>query len=300
MSKAVTNSVSVGVVCTTSAADLARCLTSIRAQQLTPAFDVIVVHDPAIAIDSCRTEFPGVHFVANTGQRTPLQLVSRLLNECTGDLILLTKDHCVPAPDWIRRMVDAQTPDRAAVGGRVEPPGDASSVSWAFFFIDFYRYTAPIDDGWQTSLTVCNVSYLRERLATIREVWQDVFVETAVNNALAARFGRLWIESSSEVTLQRRLTLRHAVSERYRFGRLFGYSRLANTDFRTRLLYVLFTPALPFVLLGRLTSSAMRSQRHSRALMRAWLPLTLMVFARSVGEWIGYVTGRPPRTFNVH
>jgi hypothetical protein len=293
------HSVSVGVACTTSAADLARCLTSIRAQRHTPAFDVTVVHDPAISIEACRTEFPDFHFVANTGQRTPLQLVSRLLNECRGDLILVTKDHCIPAPDWIHRMVDAQAPGRAVVGGRVEPPADASSVSWAFYFIDFYRYTAPIDDGWQSSLTVCNVSYLRERLVSIREVWQDVFVETAVNDALAARFGRLWIESSSEVTLHRRLTLGDAISERYRFGRLFGYSRLADTNLGTRLLYVVFTPALPLVLLSRLTSSAMRSQRHTRALMRAWLPLTLMVFARSIGEWIGYVTGQPPRTFKV-
>ena len=300
MSKTVMHSVSVGVACTTSAADLTRCLTSIRAQQQAPAFDVTVVHDPAISIDACRAEFPEFHFVANIGQRTPLQLVSRLLNECRGDLILLTKDHCIPAPDWVRRMVAAQAPDRAAVGGRVEPPRDASSVQWAFFFIDFYRYTAPIDDGWQSSLTVCNVSYQRDRLATVREAWQDVFVETAVNNALAARFGRLWIESSSEVTLHRRLTLREAVSERYRFGRLFGYSRLANTNGRTRLLYVLLTPALPLVLLRRLTSAAMRSQRHTQALMHAWLPLTLMVTARSMGEWVGYITGRPPRTFAPH
>jgi len=294
------HSVSVGVACTTSAEHLTRCLTSIRSQRDAVTFDVTVVHDPAISIDACRTEFPEFHFVANTGQRSPLQLVSRLLHECKGDLILLTKDHCIPAPDWIRRMVEAQAPDRAAVGGRVEPAPDASAIEWAFFFIDFHRYTAPIDNTWPSSLTVCNVSYRHERLATIREVWQDVFVETAVNDALAARFGRLWIEPSSEVTLHRQLTLREAVAERYTFGRLFAYSRLANTSGQKRVLYVLFTPALPLVLLRRLTSAATRSRHHTRALTRAWLPLTLMVLGRSIGEWFGYITGRPPRTFKLH
>jgi hypothetical protein len=30
--------------------------------------------------------------------------------------------------------------------------------------------------------------------------------------------------------------------------------------------------------------------------MRAWLPLALMVLGRSMGEWLGYITARPPRT----
>ena len=284
----------------TSADHLSQCLASIRAQRHTAVFDVTVVSDPTISIDACRAKFPEFHFVANTGQRTPLELVSRVLRECKGELILLTKDHCVPAPDWVRRMVDAQAPDRAAVGGRVEPPRDASAVDWAFFFIDFYRYTGPVGDGWSTSLTVCNVSYDRGRLDAIHDVWQNTFVETAVNDALAVRFGRLWLDETSEVTVHRRLTLREALYERYLFGRLFGYSRLAGISGRRRLLYAAFAPALPLLLLQRLTSAARRSHRHTEALQRSWLPLTLMVLSRSLGEWLGYITGRPPRMFNSH
>ena len=297
MSEETRRTVSVGVVCTTSVDHLSQCLASIQAQRQTAVFDVTVVSDPTISTDACHAKFPEFQFVANTGQRTPLQLVSRVLRQCKGELILLTKDHCVPAPDWVRRMVAAQAPDRAAVGGRVEPARDASAVDWAFFFIDFYRYTAPVSDGWSTSLTVCNVSYDRGRLDAIRDVWQDTFVETAVNDALVARFGRLWLDETSEVTLHRRVTLREALYERYLFGRLFGYSRLAGTSGRRRFLYAAFAPALPLLLLQRLTRAALRSRRHTAALLRSWLPLTLMVVSRAIGEWFGYMTGRPPRTF---
>jgi len=283
----------------TSSARLAHCLEAIRGQRSADLdFDVTVVFDPAIPVEACRSRFPEFHFIPNGGERTPLQLVSTALARCQGDLILLTKDHCVPDRHWVRRMVDAQAPDRAAVGGRVEPPGDASAVEWAFFFIDFYRYTSPIAEGWSPTLTVCNVSYERKRLDTIRNVWKDAFVETSVNDALAARFGRLWLEETSEVTLHRNLTLADALFERYAFGRLFACSRVTGVSMGRRLFYVALSPALPVLLLGRLTNAALRSRRHTRALLRSCLPLTLMVISRSVGEWLGYVTGRPPRSFH--
>jgi hypothetical protein len=282
----------------TSATQLVDCLDSIQSQRSADLhFDVTIVFDPEIPLEACRSRFPEFHFVPNAGERTPLQLVSTALAQCKGDLILLTKDHCVPDRHWVRRMVDAQAPDRAAVGGRVEPPREASSVEWAFFFIDFYRYTSPVVEGWSPTLTVCNASYERSRLDAIRDLWQNAFVETSVNDALAARFGRLWLEETSEVILHRKLTLSDAVFERYAFGRLFACSRLAGGSMRQRLFYVASSPALPLLLLGRLTNAALRSRRHTKALIRSFLPLALMVLSRSVGEWLGYVTARPPRSF---
>ena len=291
------STVSVAVVCMSNTQHLTRCLDALRSQRDAPQFEITVACDPRIpGIEAVRGSFPEARIVVNAGQRTPLELVSRALRECGGELILLTKDHCVPGPDWVRTMVNAQAADRSVVGGRVEPARDASAVDWAFFFIDFYRYTSPVATGWASSLTVCNVSYDRSRLEAVRAVWQDTFVETAVNNALATRFGGLWLEAASEVTIHRKLTLREAVRERYTFGRLFGYSRLAGANQGQRLFYAAFTPALPLLLLARLTRTALRSRRHATALMRAWLPLALMVLGRSMGEWLGYLTARPPRT----
>jgi len=276
---------------------LTRCLDALRSQRDAPEFEITVACDPHIlGIETVRGSFPEARIVVNAGQRTPLELASRALRECRGELILLTKDHCVPAPDWVRTMVNAQTTDRSVVGGRVEPALDASAADWAFFFIDFYRYTSPIASGWTSCLTVCNVSYDRGRLEAVRAIWQDTFVETAVNNALATRFGGLWLEAASEVTIQKKLTLREAVRERYILGWLFAYNRLASANLGQRLFYAAFTPALPLLLLARLTRAALHSRRHATALTRAWLPLALMVLGRSMGEWLGYVTARPPRT----
>jgi hypothetical protein len=291
-------SVSVAVVCMSEGDTLRECLTSLGDQREPPPFDVTVICDPRIAgLERVRAAFPDVRVIVNTGQRTPLDLASRAVRECGGEVLLLTKDYCVPAPDWVRVMSDALCRgDRAAVGGRVEVDPGASPTEWAYHYIDFHRYCGPVSDGNAASLTVCNAGYRREALEAVRSTWADGFVETAVNAALASRFGALWMCAASEVRMHRRLTLSSAIRERYAFGRLFGCSRLPGWSARQRILSMLFAPALPALLLARIVRVAARSRRDTISLLRAAAPLTLMVLGRSWGEWLAYLTGRPPRS----
>jgi hypothetical protein len=138
------------------------------------------------------------------------------------------------------------------------------------------------------------VSYRKTQLHEISEVWQNSFVETAVNDALRARFGSLWLHPASAVTMHPDLTLRRAIVERYALGRLFGYSRLATSSHWRRLALVCLAPALPLLFLARTIRAACRSRRSARAYVRSVGPLMLMILARSWGEWLAYVTGRPP------
>lgn len=289
------STVSVAVISASGEPYLARCLAALRSQRGAPAFEIVVVCDPCIpGIDTVLRRHPDARIVVNEGQRTPLELASRAVRESRGELILLTKDHCVPGPDWVRTMVEAQREGRAAVGGRVEITPDASTADWAFYFVDFFRYAGPVAAGSVPSLTVCNVAYKLAELQAILSTWDKAFVETEVNAALCTRFGTLWLHPASEVTLDRHVTLRAAVKERYALGRLFGCSRVDRCSPGWRLVYVLFAPVLPLLLLGRMARVALRSRRHAGAFLRSLGPLTVIVLARSWGEWLAYLTGRPP------
>ncbi|MDH3411706.1 MAG: glycosyltransferase, partial [Gammaproteobacteria bacterium] len=264
-----------------------------------PEFEIIVACDPRLPdIDAIRQKFPEERIVINFGQRTPLELASRAVRECRGELILLTKDHCVPSPDWVRAMVDAQCKGRAVVGGRVEIGPEASTTEWAYFFIDFFRYAEPAAAGAATSLTVCNVAYKRAELDAVSDLWKETFVETAINDALCARFGILWLTPASEVTMYRHITLRDAIHECYTYGRLFGYSRLSRWSLPWRLVYALGAPVLPFLLLGRMVRVVSGSRRNQRTFIRSFAPLALMVMARCWGEWLAYLTGHYPRSWD--
>ncbi|MGH7541099.1 MAG: hypothetical protein ACRELC_08880, partial [Gemmatimonadota bacterium] len=202
----------------------------------------------------------------------------------------------VPEPEWVRRLLAAERTERAAVGGAVEPLPGSTALDWAFYLVDFYRYMPPLAAGPSRSLTVCNVAYRRARLEAISELWREIFHETAINEALAARFGTLWIEPAARVAMRRHVRLRDAVYERYAFGRLFGCTRLEFIPANRRVAYAALAPALPVLLLARMGARCLRTPGTAVRYARALPYLVLLVLAWSWGEWLGYVTRRRPRS----
>jgi hypothetical protein len=289
--------VTVAVVGICGARHLRRCLAALDAQREAPAFDILVVYDPHLGdVAAMAPERPDVRFVANAGQRTPLELASRAVAEARGSLVLLTEDHCVPRPGWVRAMVDAQAEDRAVVGGAVEPLEGSTVRDWAFYLVDYYRYMPPVGAGPAPTLTVCNASYRADRLSAVSEVWSDIFHETAINEALSERFGALWLCPDAVVGMRRHVAFSAALCERYAFGRLFGCTRLEFMPGWRRWYYAVFSPALPAILFGRMARAAFRGGTNARRFMRAWPFVAALVVAWSWGEWLGYVTRRRPRS----
>lgn len=291
---------SVSVVGICSAAHLGNCLAGLAAQTGAPPFDVVVAYDPHLSgMDELAARWPAVRFVSNAGQRTPLELASRALAEATGEVILLTEDHCIPAPDWVATMVRAQADGRAVVGGMVDIREGANAVDWAFYFVDFFRYASPGREGPSPTLTVCNVSYSRAKLGAIRDIWRVYFHETAINDALRERFGSLWLEPRSRVSMARHVSFSDALYERYAFGRLFGCTRLGFCSKSKRAYYALLAPLLPAVLLARMARKALGTPALAAPFLRAIVPLTGMVLWWSWGEWLGYLTAKHPASLVV-
>jgi hypothetical protein len=302
--------VAVAVVGICGAAHLRRCLRALADQRECAPFRTVVAHDPRLSgMKTLLADFPDVRIVSNEGQRTPLELASRAIQESLNDLtsdqevfILLTEDHCIPPPDWVARMTAAMVPGRAAVGGMIRALEACSAVDWAFYYVDFFRY-CPDRRRHATgriapSLTVCNVMYRRTQLEAIAPLWSDSFHETAVNSALR-RFGVLWLTSDSEVVMGRSVRFRDAVRERYAFGRLFGCTRPQFAGRHWRWIGGLAAPLLPFLLVTRMAQSAAGNPVTRSRFLEALFPLVLMVIAWSFGEWLGYLTARRPRDLSV-
>ncbi len=293
-------SVSVAVVGICGAEPVEHCLRALQAQEGAPKFEVVVAYDPHIPdMETLGERFPDVRFVANEGQRTPLELASRAIRESPGDTVLLTEDHCIPEPDWVVSMLGEVREGRAAVGGVMTVREGATATDWAFYFVDFFRYAPPIVDGPSPTLTVCNVAYRRAQLDEIADVWPSFFHETAVNDALRSRYGDLYLTAKGRVSMSRPVRLGPAIRERYAFGRLFGCTRLEFCSAGRRLYYTLFAPALPVLLLGRMAAKGLGSKGLRLRFLGALVPLTLMVLAWSWGEWLGYLTRKRPANLTV-
>lgn len=287
--------VTVVVVAIGSIQNIERTLTALRAQRDAPPFDIIVAADPELgSLDDLRKTFPEVVVLSRTGRRTPIELAAIGLEAAQGERILLTEDSCIPHHAWARSLAITPWEGRGAVGGVVEPGDAASAAMWAFYYVDFFRYMRPALSGGSPTLSVCNVAYHRSHLETIHDLWKDGFLETEIHDALRDRFGPLEICPDAEVTVRRNVRFGDAVYERYAFGRLFGSARVANTGGGRRAYFSLLAPALPILLMGRMTAKAVSNPGARAKFVKALPSLLTMVGAWSWGEWLGYLTRRRP------
>jgi len=284
---------SVAVVALFGARPLERCLAALAQQEDVPELEIVVAFDPLLPeIGALAPRHPGVRFVRGPS-RAPTEITVAAVAATRGEIVLLTEDHCLPGPRWARALADAlAAPDRAAAGGTVDTDSAAPASDYALYLVEFFRYAPPRPEGPSPSLTVCNVGYRRERLEAVADVWRERFHETAVHDALRARFGALWLAPAAGVSMRRRVRLRDAAAERFAYGRLFGCVRRRALSPARRAAVALATLGLPLLLALRLVPRAFaRPGRRAQAL-RALPAVAVLLLAWSAGEWAGLVTGR--------
>ncbi|MEO8577901.1 MAG: hypothetical protein ABI556_14430 [Gemmatimonadales bacterium] len=287
--------ITVVVVAICSIPQLRRSLEALELQEIRDSYEVVVAADSRFSgLDALAAEFPAMTFLAKGGCDTPIELTTLGLNIAKGQRIVLTEDSCVARPDWLATMAGTPWDGRGAVGGVVEATPGISAAMWAFCYVDFFRYMNPVGEGVAPTLSVCNVAYHMPHLETVRHLWRDGFHETVINGALSERFGPLWFCPRAEVQVKRDVTFGDAVYERYAFGRLFGATRIAHDGLGRRLYYAAVSPALPFLLMARMTGKARQDLGLMRQFIRSLPAILAMVAAWSWGEWLGYVTRRRP------
>lgn len=280
---------------------LERCLGSLRRQVHGSSVEVIVPwHRSVEGISEIRERYPEVCFLEVTDLKTYLigsrehhdELRARGLAAARGNIIALIEDHGIPAPDWIGKMIESHRMPYAAIGGAVEN-GEQSALSYAVCFCDFLRYQKPFSPGESRFVSDVNVSYKRDALESIRPVWQEIFHETAVSAALRARGERMALDPSI-VFYQQRKNLRFgsALRERFVWGRSYAGTRARLAGPAHRIFWTAFSPALPLLIMTRMTFMAWRKKRTFATFLRAWPLTAAMVFSWSCGELIGYATGR--------
>jgi len=212
-----------------------------------------------------------------------------------GRIIAMTEDHAVPAADWIKEILAAHARPYGVIGGAIENAVD-HSLNWALYYCDFGRYGRPLPAGEAEYVSDVNVSYKREVLNSVREVWSESYQETAVHWTLRARGEALYLDPRLVVYQRRPTTMwRQAYRERIEWGRVFAETRVAAVSFWRRLVYAAGAPVLP-VLLSLRVWGRMRHQRRSPVQIIRTLPLaSVLLTGWALGELIGYVAGAPRR-----
>ena len=285
---------------------LRECLEALDEQKF-PGLEVLVPYDDPVAnVTSLGADFPWVEFIHAEGLDTEAARsgLSREhhdsirtvgLRRAKGRVVALLEDVGVPAPGWCRGMLDAleRHPEAAAVGGGMGC-GSSRLLNRAVCLSDFWRYQLPVPEATSPFASDANIAYHREILESVKDVWDDDFHETIVNDALQAKGYEIWL-TPDVIVNQRRgdLKWRDVAQERIVWGRSYGGTRVNGISFSRRLVYAALCPLLPFVLASRVVRIGWQRGNFWSNCLPA-LPLVFVLFLLwSYGELVGYLTGRP-------
>jgi hypothetical protein len=83
------------------------------------------------------------------------------------------------------------------------------------------------------------------------------------------------------------------LKERYVWGRSYAASRSKLATTGKRLFWGAFSPALPLLMLTRMTMMAWRKRRTWGAFVKAFPLTAMLIVSWAIGEFMGYITGRP-------
>ena len=82
------------------------------------------------------------------------------------------------------------------------------------------------------------------------------------------------------------------MKERFVWGRSYAATRAGLAGNSKRIFWAVFSPALPVLMLGRMTLMAWRKRRTMGAFIRAFPFTAALIVSWSWGEFMGYSTGR--------
>ncbi|MGH9802055.1 MAG: hypothetical protein ACRD82_16960 [Blastocatellia bacterium] len=287
-------------------AGVRRCLEALRPQVQAITAEIIVPYDAwSPEVGELKTEFPEVcfHLISDLGAAASADISShqhRLydrrravgLSLVRGRLIAMTEDLAVPAPDWIGQIMSAhKNQPYSVIGGTIDNAIDRP-MNWALYYCDFGRFGSPLPARNAGFVSDINVSYKREAIESVRDIWREAYHETTVHWAMRERGIELRLDPRLKVYQHRPpMTFAKAFRERIEWGRVFAETRIGAIGFPRGIFFILAVPLLPAVLLARVAKHMLR-QRRTFSQMVAALPLAAgLLIGWAWGELSGYMSG---------
>jgi hypothetical protein len=136
-----------------------------------------------------------------------------------------------------------------------------------------------------------NISYSRTVLEEIREVYEDGFFETFVNEALKKRGHQLVMAPSAVVLHNKNYDIKRAAAHCYHLARSYAARRRVDFSLSKRAFFVAVSLTLPVLLPFRTISVTIKKGRRLGQLIRCLPFLFLLMCIWSLGEFCGYLQG---------
>ena len=209
--------------------------------------------------------------------------------QATGEIVAVMEEHCRPTPHWLRTVREEFRPTDAAIGGPILHDAYENRCDWVVLFSEYHNYLPPWGDGERWLLNGANIAYRKSLLVKHAAVLTTGYWEAVLHPKLAADGKMRGIDRLGNPTTGP-FRYGYYLRQRYLLARVWGAMQRSSAPLLKRLIYLVFAPLFPFLLLARITARALKSPYLGQYLRT--LPMLLPVaFVYVFGEWSGYAFG---------
>jgi GT2 family glycosyltransferase len=234
--------------------------------------------------------YPTVRVVPVKHGATIPELRGAGMREATGDIVMLTEDHCVPGPRWVEELCLGVDNVAEIAGGGMDNAQRKRAVDWAAYFSEYGLFATTRGDADEPAqLTGANVAYRRSIVGDVISWASAGEWENVAHERLRARGSSMHFVESAPVYQNKTYEFWDFCRDRFEHGRDYARTRLVEEPGARRWLLTAVTPLLPVVIVSRVARAA--APTRWGAFLKA-LPVTFAcVTAWSVGEAVGYIRG---------
>lgn len=268
------------------------CVESVMRQEDAPEFEVVVVD--CHGEETCRRlqeKHPGIRILPQRERKTVPDLRRIGVEASRGRIVAIIEEHCLAAKDWIRTLVSAHDGSCAAVGGCVEDADYRRLRDWVTYFTEYNSYMPPVPDGPSSNLPGNNISFRREVLTSCLESLTEGYWEAYLYRKLIEDRAVLISEPRMIVYHRGPFNYLYYLRQRYLFSRAFAGAAKSVSSIGKRWTYILASPVLPVLLLGRMAHRVWEKKKRVGKFV-ACIPLLVPVSIVYIwGEVVGYIFG---------
>jgi glycosyltransferase involved in cell wall biosynthesis len=204
---------------------------------------------------------PEAQFEQSAERLLPHAARNRGVELARGSLLAFTDPDCVPAPDWLERLVAASDSGHGLVVGAMALRG-GSAYERAVHLCKYAHWLPGAPEGPRTIAPTANALYTREAWKAIGPFRGDSFSSDTLHSWQAAARGfQPWFEPRAVVAHSHGGDMRSFLRERHSRGEDFARMRVKE-EARSRAwaaVHLAALPAIPFLELARLGRSASRA-----------------------------------------
>lgn len=285
--------VSVVVASIVGAPFIDECLLSLEQQAKDCGAEVIVVACGAAEYaERIARKFPWVRVIRRTERETVPDLRRRGVEEASGELVAIIEEHCLAAPDWLARAIEAHAGgDYGVVGGPVADYDYRRLRDWVVYFCEYNNYFPPWREGEWRDLGSANIAYSRALLLKYKELLSAGYWEAGLHPRLMVDGVKFRPAPAMVVYHRGPFNYGYYLRQRYWFSRAFAGTRSRHMPAWRKLAYFVASPLVPFLLLARMAQRVSRQHCHFGKFAQSLPLLTPALCVYVAGELVGYLAG---------